>query len=78
MIRATKGLAAQRPPLMPTPTKPGPSIAQGLARAVDMRSTDLSTLSRVCGQSKAITAEVWFSRCDWTDKMLAREQARRF
>ena len=66
MIRQTTGLAAARPPLLPTPQRPGASVAMGLARAVAVRSVDLSTLSRVCGQSKAVTAEIWFSDgCNW-------------
>lgn len=61
MIRRATGLAALRPPLMPTPTKPGPSITAGLARDARLRSSDLSTLSRVVGQVRGITAEIWFS-----------------
>lgn len=46
---------------MPTPTKPGLSIAAGLARQGGLKSSDLSTCWRVVGQSKAVTAEIWFS-----------------
>ena len=61
MIRTIKGLAVWRPPIQPTPGKPGPSIAAGLARQGHLRSSDLSTLWRVVGQSKAVSAEIWFS-----------------
>jgi hypothetical protein len=78
MIRAVQGLAAARPPLLPAYTKPGPSIAAALAASGKVRSVDLSTCSRVVGQTKAVTAECWYAKAEWTPRMLAREQARRF
>lgn len=70
MIHTVKGLAVARPPLMPTPTKPGPSISTGLARASAMRHPDISTLSRVVGQHKGTTSEIWFS--GWTPPLELR------
>ena len=78
MIHSTQGLAAARPPLLPASTKPGPRIAEALARSGAVRSVDLSTCSRVVGQHKGTTAEVWYSACEWTPRMLDREQRRRF
>lgn len=78
MIRTTQGLAAARPPLLPASVRPGPSIAEALARSGAVRSTDLSTCSRVVGQVKAVTAEVWYATAEWTPRMLEREQQRRF
>jgi hypothetical protein len=78
MIRTTQGLAAQRPPLLAVTERPGRSIGEALRASGAVRSVDLGTCSRVVGQSRSVTAECWFSTCDWSARMLQREQAKRF